>query len=278
MSDQKAKADLFRELHDDKKLLVLPNVWDAAGARMLEHLKYPAVATASAAIAFSLGYDDGQRVTFETMLDVIRRVAAAVDVPVTADVEQGYADAPDALAANMRRVIDAGAVGVNIEDSIVEGSELRTIEAQCERLRAVRAMAAESGVPLLINARVDVFLSNPDKAAAIEEVIERGRAYLDAGADCIYPIGPGDLETIKLIVEALKAPVNVYAGHGASPMDELEAAGVARLSLGSALFRTSMTAMRDVALELREQRSYTRFTEDVMQSSEVQAFLDEGSM
>jgi len=256
----------------------LPNVWDPLGARLLEGMGYPAVATASAAVAFSLGYDDGQRITFDAMLEAIRRVAAAVDVPVTADIEQGYADEPGAVAANVRGVLEAGAVGVNIEDSIVEGGELRSTIGQCERLRAVRKTADDAGVPVVINARTDVFLRGADHDNAIAEAIERGRAYLDAGADCVYPIGPGDLETIRPIVDALRAPINVYVSARASSMRELENAGVARVSLGPALFRTSLTAMRDVARDLLAYGAYDRFTEGIIPSDEVRKFLDDGSM
>ena len=144
---QIAKAEAFLALHLDPKLLVLPNIWDPLGARLLQHLEFPAVATASAAVAYSLGYDDGQRITLEAMLDVVRRVAESVDIPVSADIEGGYADTPDGVAQNVREVIRAGAVGINLEDGLYEGGPLRPVDGQCERIRAARAMADREGVP-----------------------------------------------------------------------------------------------------------------------------------
>ncbi|MGH7454384.1 MAG: isocitrate lyase/PEP mutase family protein [bacterium] len=207
------KAEKFLALHHDPKLLVLPNIWDPLGARLLQSLGYPAVATASAAVAFSLGYDDGQKIGFAEMLEVIRRIAASVEVPLTADIERGYAENPEEIAENIRQVLLAGAVGINLEDSTGEGGELYPIDFQCARIRAVRAMADREGIPLVINARTDVFLrgASGSKSEKIAETIARAKAYLDAGADCNYPITVGDIETLKLIRDATRAPINVYA-------------------------------------------------------------------
>src|SRR4029450_4621772 len=151
------KAERLRALHHAGRILVLPNIWDPGGARMLEHLGYPAVATASAAVAWSLGYNDQQQITLDAMLDVVGRVARSVQVPVPADTAWGYAEQPEDVAENMRRLLRAGAVGINLEDSIREGEILFPIEFQCARIRAVREMARHAGVPLFINARTDVF-------------------------------------------------------------------------------------------------------------------------
>jgi 2-methylisocitrate lyase-like PEP mutase family enzyme len=274
-SEQVRKAERFLALHHDPKLLVLPNIWDPLGARLLQGLGYPAVATASAAVAFSMGYDDGQIMTFEAMLDVISRVAASVDLPVTADVERGYADDPGGVEANMGRVIRAGAVGVNIEDSTVEGGPLFSVESQCARLQAARRAADKEEVPLVINARIDTFLggvpgSSSDK---VNETIARAKAYLDAGADCIYPITVGDIETLKRIRDETDAPINVYATALAAPMRELEEAGISRLSIGPWLIKSSLTAMKRVAEELRDYGSYDVFTKDAMSSDDVRQYL-----
>ena len=270
-----ARAARLRELHHAPELLILPNVWDPLGARMLESLGYPAVATASAAIAYSLGYRDGEEMPFEEMLDAIRRVANAVHLPVTADVERGYSDTPDGVAENIRRVIDAGTVGINIEDSLAEGGDLRDVDGQCERVAAARAAAEEAGVPLVINARIDVFISqlHDSDETRLEETIARARRYLSAGADCVYPITLNNLGLLTRLREAIDAPINVYASAGTPPVSGLEAAGIARLSLGPGLLKVSLSAMKRVAKELRSGGSYEAFTSGVVSSEEIESYL-----
>ncbi len=260
---QAQKARAFLALHDDPRLLVLPNVWDPLGARMVESLGFPAVATASAAIAYSLGYDDGQLISFEAMLDAIERVAASVDVPVTADIESGYAGSLDDLGANMRKVIHAGAVGVNIEDSNAAGEQLRSIDEQIARIRAVRAAADEEGVPLVINGRIDTHFGGVQGSdeELLQETIKRSRAYLDAGADCIYPLLLSDTDALDRLRDATGARVNVYATMKLAPMRELETMGIARLSIGPGLLRASYATMKKVAEGLRDYGSYASFAD-----------------
>jgi 2-methylisocitrate lyase-like PEP mutase family enzyme len=274
-SEQTDRAGTFLDLHHAPEILVLPNVWDPLGARLLEELGFPAVATASAAVAFSLGYDDGQRIRVSTMVEVVRRIAGAVSVPVTADLEAGYAVEPETVAANVREVLRAGAVGINLEDSVTEGGELHAIELQCARIRAVRAMAVEENVPLVINARTDVFLRKEGgpRAARVTEAIERGHAYVEAGADCFYPITVGDLPTLTEIRAAVGGPLNVLATVSAASAPELEAAGVARLSFGPGLIRASITAMKNAVESLRRTGSYESFTRGTLTSDEIRAWV-----
>lgn len=270
------KAKKFLVLHHEPKLLVLPNIWDPLGARLLEGLGYPAVATASAAVAYSLGYDDGQKIKFDAMLDVIERIASSVAVPMTADIERGYAEHPQEIAENIRQVMHAGAVGINFEDSSFEGGPLQPIDFQCERIQAIRNMADKEGIPLVINARIDVFMRSADisRSEKIAETISRGKAYLDAGADCLYPIGPGDVETLKRIREETEAPINVYASKLAASMKELAAIGISRLSLGPGLIRASLTTMRNVAQQLLDYGPYDSFSaEDIMTSDEIRKYI-----
>jgi 2-methylisocitrate lyase-like PEP mutase family enzyme len=269
------KAQKFLALHHDPKLLVLPNIWDPLGARLLQSLGYPAVATASAAIAFSLGYDDGQKISFAEMLEVIHRIAASVEVPLTADIERGYAKSPEAVAENIRQVLLAGAVGINLEDSTGEGGGLYPIDFQSARIRAVRAMAVQEGIPLVINARTDVFLRgvSGSKSEKVAETIARAKAYLEAGADCIYPITVGDIETLKVIRDATGAPINVYASASAASMRELEDAGISRLSLGPGLIKASLTVMKKIALELQNYGAYDMFTTAAMSSDEIRRYV-----
>ena len=270
------KAEKFLALHHEPKLLVLPNIWDPLGARLLEGLGYPAVATASAAVAYSLGYDDGQKIKFDAMLDVIERIASSVAVPMTADIERGYAEHPQEIAENIRQVMHAGAVGINFEDSSFEGGPLQPIDFQCERIQAIRNMADKEGIPLVINARIDVFMRSADisRSEKIAETISRGKAYLDAGADCLYPIGLGDVETLKRIREETEAPINVYASKVAASMKELAAIGISRLSLGPGLIRASLTTMRNVAQQLLDYGPYDSFSaEDIMTSDEIRKYI-----
>lgn len=272
------KAKDFLALHHNPKLLVLPNIWDPGGARMLEHLGYPAVATASAAVAYSLGHDDGQRITFDAMVDVVRRIASAVSVPVSADIESGYGDNPLDVFDNVRRIVQAGAVGINIEDSFPEGGPLRDEASQCERIRKARNAARGENVPIVINARMDVFIaSDTVTKAQMKEAVSRARAYLDAGADCIYPITLGKIDALKELVSQIQAPINVYANAKAAPMRELEKAGISRLSLGPGVFRASMTAMRDVAVGLQNYDAYDRFA-NAMSSDDIVKFVSKEKM
>ena len=274
------KAETFLALHHDPKLLVLPNIWDPLGARLLEGLGYTAVATASAAVAFSLGYDDGQKITFAAMLDVIRRIASCVEVPLTADIERGYAESPEDVADNMREVVRSGAVGINLEDSTCGGGPLRPIDFQCARILAVRTMADREGIPLVINARTDVFIrhSGTSTADEVAETISRAKAYLEAGADCIYPITVGDLETLKKIHTEIKAPINVYASESTASMRELEAAGISRLSLGPGMIKASLMTLKRIAEELKDYGSYELFTSDAMSSEEIRRYLSKHKM
>lgn len=279
-AQQIKKAEQFLTLHHDPKLLVLPNIWDPIGARLLQGQGYPAVATASAAVAFSLGYDDGQKITLAAMIEAVRRVADSVDVPVTADMEGGYAEQPKDVAENMRQVLQAGAVGINFEDSRIGGDSLHDIDFQGDRIRAIRSMANQEGVPLVINARVDTYIREDDLSDEdrLAETITRAKAYLEAGADCIYPIVVHDLEILTTIQDAIQAPINVLALPNAPSMRELEAAGIARLSLGPFLFKAALTTMQNVAKELLAYGSYDVFSEGAMSSDEVHQYLRDGRM
>lgn len=278
--EQAQKAKRLLELHQAPQLLILPNIWDPLGARLLQGLDYPAVATASASVAYSLGYQDGQQISWDAMVEAVRRVASAVDLPVSADIEAGYAETPEELAENVRQILAAGAVGVNIEDSRFEGDLLYSIPAQQRRLDAVRTMADAEGVPLVINARTDVFLRETVDSSEkrLDQAIDRARAYLEAGADCFYPILLDDLDALRAIRNATGALLNVYASASAPSPRALENAGIARLSLGPGLLKVSLTAMKAVMEELQKDGSYECFTDNVMSSDEVEHFVRPGRM
>src|SRR5665213_2754646 len=150
---QQAKALLLHELHHNGKMLVLPNIWDPLGAALIENLEYPAIATASASIAFTNGYDDGEKMPFNDLLTLLTKIAKSVNIPVTADIESGYANTDAELQKNMEMLINTGIVGINIEDTNKQSGDLYTIERQCQRIRLIRKVSEDMGIQLFINAR-----------------------------------------------------------------------------------------------------------------------------
>ena len=260
MVQQEAKAAAFRVLHSGKEVLLLPNVWDVASARVIEESGFKAIATSSAGIAFSLGYPDGQQISRQEMLVVIARIAKAVQVPVTADVESGYGNTPEDAGRTARAVLDAGAIGMNLEDAI--GSSLVELPLQLEKIRAVREMANRLRIPLVLNARTDVYLLQMgDPAKRYDETVRRLSAFRDAGADCVFVPGLRDSTTIGRLVADLKCPVNILAGPGSPTVLELSRLGVARVSLGSGTMRATMGQLRRIAEELKSAGTYSKLEE-----------------
>jgi len=254
---QRAQAIAFRTMHHGPKILLLPNVWDVASARILEEAGFGAMATTSAGIAFTLGYPDGQKISREEMLARVGRIACAVKVPVTADVEAGYGDRPEDAAETARGVIEAGAVGMNLEDGADRPGQLVELSLQLEKIRAIRETALKSRVLLVLNARTDVYL---EQVGAPEnrygETIRRLLAYRDAGADCVFAPGVRDVETIPRLVRDVQCPLNILAGPGFPSVPELEKLGVARVSLGSAPMRATLGLVRRMAEELKMTGTY----------------------
>jgi 2-methylisocitrate lyase-like PEP mutase family enzyme len=274
---QSERAAHFRGLHD-RRPLVLPNAWDAASARVIELAGAPAIATTSAGVSWGLGCSDGQKLGRQEMIEVIRRLVGAVSVPVTADVESGYGSgsAYD-VGETVRAVIDAGAVGINLEDSPgVDGAVLLTPARQAERIRAGRAAARIANVDLFINARTDVYLM---KAGAPEgrfdETVTRARAYRDAGTDCLFVPGIIEQDTIAALVAAIDLPLNIMAGPGAPSIRELGQLGVARVSVGPAITQTALAATRRAALELLECGTYGALADAVPFGEANRMFLSQ---
>jgi len=234
------RADLLRRLHQ-RRPLVLPNAWDAASARTFADAGFPAVATSSAAVAATLGYDDHEAAPVDDVLAAIARTTRAVDVPVTADFESGFGLTPTEI---VERLLDAGAAGCNLEDTDHATGDQRPVEVQVERLGAVAEAAAGR---LVLNARVDTYLrGEPDDEAAIT----RARAYLAAGADCAYPIGYLDEATVGRLTAAVDGPLNVLAWKDAPPVARLGELGVARVTFGGGLFREVQDRLAARAQEL----------------------------
>jgi 2-methylisocitrate lyase-like PEP mutase family enzyme len=256
MPTQVEKAAQLLKLHHGSGLL-LPNAWDVASARIFEEAGFPAIATTSAGVAFALGYPDGELLTREEMLEVVGRIAKAVQVPVTADVEAGYGPNPADVAATMKKVIEVGGVGVNLEDNTGRGNPLYTAAEQAERIRAAREAALQTGVPLVINARIDTYLYQIGAAEnRMADTLNRAQAYLAAGASTIFVPGVIDTPTIQQLVKGIAAPLNILAGPGAPSAPELFALGVKRISVGGSIMRATMGLTRAIAEELRDQGTY----------------------
>jgi len=254
---QAEKAEQFRKLHHGPRMLVLSNAWDVVSARILEECGHPAIATSSAAVAFSRGYPDGQRISRGEMLEVVGRIARAVRIPVTADLEAGYGTTPNDMAETVKAAIEAGAIGMNLED--VTGDDERShvdLALQVEKIRAIRETAKSLGVPFVLNARTDVYLMPIGEVAArFERTVERLCAYRDAGADCVFAPGVSDRDTIAKLVKAVGAPLNILATPACPPLAELEKIGVARVSAGSGIMRAAMGTVQRIGKEMLEARS-----------------------
>jgi 2-methylisocitrate lyase-like PEP mutase family enzyme len=252
LDTQRAQAEAFRAMHDRSKILVLPNAWDPMSARVIEEAGARAIATTSAGVAFSVGYPDGEAIPRDEMIAAIARIARVVTVPVSADVESGFAHDAREVAETVRRVIDAGAVGINLEDAIHGGPPaLYDLETAIDRVRAARDAASSAGVPIVINARTDVFLlsiGEPD--TRFDHAVRRANAYRKAGADCLFVPRIGRPADIERIVAALEGPLNLLAFPGISTVTELERLGVARLSVGTWPTLAAMSTARKIAGEL----------------------------
>lgn len=250
-SRQQAKAKAFRNLHNEG-IFILPNAWDAGSAAMIAAAGAPAVTTTSAGVSWSLGKSDGERLTRSEMIDVIARVAATVDLPVSADVEGGYGNDQEAVAITVRAVIEAGAVGINLEDSRSSDGTLHDADAQAARIKAGRDAAAAAGLSaLVINARTDVFLFGiGEPAGRLDDVLRRADAYAAAGADSLFVPGLLDLDTLSQLTAKVSLPVNVMAGPGAPDLNALREAGVRRITVGQAISQSAYSLARRAAVEM----------------------------
>ncbi|MFF9474075.1 isocitrate lyase/phosphoenolpyruvate mutase family protein [Streptomyces roseolus] len=255
---------LFRSLHTPARPLALANAWDAASARIVEAAGAPAIATTSAGVAWSLGAPDGDRVSRDLALEAIGRIAAAVTVPVSADIEGGHGRSPEEVADTAARVLEAGAEGVDIEDGA------RPPGVLAARLEAVRAAASRAGADLFVNARVDTYLLGlGDPETRLRDTLARARAYADAGADGVFVPGVTDPGLIRSLADALTVPLNVMAGPGAPSVPELGALGVARVSLGPALAQSAYAVVRQAARELYGEGTYAPSLRRALDYSEV---------
>jgi 2-methylisocitrate lyase-like PEP mutase family enzyme len=286
-SEQVHRARRFQELHRAGRL-ILPNAWDAVSARVLAAAGAPAVATASAAVAFARGFPDGERIGRERMLAEVALVARQVEVPVSADVEAGYGPAVDDVAETVAGAIDAGAVGINLEDARPDGdapaathgstdpwAALWPLAEASERVAAARAAADRAGLPLVVNARTDVFLlglgADDDERVAVAG--ERGRAFLAAGADVVFLPGASDPALVRRLAGAVGGPVSLLAGPGTGSLAPLFAAGACRVSTGPHLQLAAMGHLRRLATALLADGSLAGLSDAHLPFGEADGFF-----
>jgi len=272
---QIAKAEAFRRLHDGSKLLVLPNAWDVASARLYEAAGFSAIATTSAGVAWTLGYPDGEEIRRETILEAVQRITTRVSLPVTADMVAGFGPRPEDTAETVRGVIAAGAVGLNLEDGTGDpDNPLVEVSLHVEKVRAARAAAAAAGVPVVINARTDVFLAavgTPD--TRLDHAIRRANAYREAGADSLFVPGVQDSETIGHLARSIAGPLNILARAGTPPISELARLGVARVSVGSGPMLAALGRLRRIIAELLGTGTFAAMTEESISYAEMNDLL-----
>ncbi len=273
--NQAEKAVLLLKLHQGSKILVFPNVWDVASAKLVERAGFPAIATSSAGIAFALGYPDGQRMQRDEMLDAVARIAARVSVPVTADLEAGYGSTLEEIARTADGLLEAGAVGLNFEDGTGERSNpLADVLEQTGRIRALREAGERAGVHIVINARTDVYLDEVgEPASRFEEAVRRANAYREAGADCLFIPGVQDALTITKLVKAVRGPLNILAGPATPAIRELERLGVRRVSFGAWPMRAAMTMFDRFVKELAERRTFGTLGTDALRYADMNKLL-----
>ena len=276
VAEQARQAEEFRNMHRGPALLLLPNAWDAISARIFAAAGFPAIATTSGGVSWALGYADGEAAPWPEVVAATARIVRAVSTPVTADIEAGFGDTPEAVGKSITEIIRAGAVGVNLEDGTPRGAApIRTIADAALRIAAAREAARAAAVPIVINARTDLYLRNiGDPAARFDEAVERGKAYLAAGADCFYPIGLRDTAIMARLVKALMAPININVRAGSPSVAELEALGVARASTASAVALMAASTIRQVAEELKASGRFDTLDPTMLQADAQHLFAN----
>lgn len=276
IANQNQKALAFRALHHAANLLVLPNVWDVLGAALLEDIGYPAIATASASIAYTNGFQDGEQIPFNQLLSIITQIVKGVSLPVSVDFESGYARSKSHLQKNVAKLIEAGAIGVNIEDTNKYTGKLYPPGVQAGRINAIRDVADKMNIPLFINARTDIFIEGKYKGEEedkLKQTVLRGKSYKQAGADGFYPILIKDIEIIRTIKTELQMPLNILLMPGLPPLRELERMGIARVSLGPGFLRTAIHAMKEHAMDLKNLNSNGKFRDNLVTSDYLKKLI-----
>jgi 2-methylisocitrate lyase-like PEP mutase family enzyme len=247
---QKDKAVAFGALHRKGSPVIIYNIWDAGTARAVADAGAAALGTGSWSVAASQGYADGEELPFEALLATVKTITAAVDLPLSVDFEGGYAEAPEKLAANVARLMDAGAIGLNFEDQVVSGTGIYPVATQAERIKAIRALAGSRDLPFFVNARTDLFLKEGDRtqhAGLMDDAIERAVAFAASGANGFFAPGLADEDLIRKLCEASPLPVNIMMFSGVPEPKRLAELGVGRVSYGPGPYRAMMAKLKDEA-------------------------------
>ena len=275
-AEQARQAENFRNMHRGPPLLLLPNAWDAISARIFAAAGFPAIATTSGGVSWALGYADGEAAPWPEVVAATARIVRVVSTPVTADIEAGFGDTPEAVGKSISEIIQAGAVGVNLEDGTPRGAApIRTVADAARRIAAAREAARAAAAPIVINARTDLYLRDiGDPATRFDEAVERGKAYFAAGADCFYPIGLRDTATMARLVKALMAPININVRAGSPSVAELEALGVARASTASAVALMAVSTTRQIAEEMKASGRFDTLNPVMTQADTQRLFAD----
>ncbi|MCF6409780.1 isocitrate lyase/PEP mutase family protein [Pseudalkalibacillus salsuginis] len=272
------KLEDFRKFHQLSSTFVLPNAWDVMSAKIFEKNGFKAIGTTSAGIAASLGYQDGEQIPFDQMLTVLERIVKAVNVPVSADIEAGYGITVEEIETNVQRIIQTGAVGINIEDGTGDANEpIGDISSQTEKIAAIkeRSITSESG--LFINARTDIYwLDIGDPSSRFQKTLERVRAYEEAGADCIFIPGLHNKETIKNLRAEISCPINLLVNSDLPSLEELSKIGIERVSTGSAPFRATVTLLEKLSKEINNDQTFHLMTENVLPYGKI--FIPEDNL
>jgi 2-methylisocitrate lyase-like PEP mutase family enzyme len=275
---QRELAEAFRRMHRRPEPLLLPNAWDAMSARVFAAAGFDAIATTSGGLAWALGYPDGEHAPWREVVAATARIAGCVAVPVTADIETGYAETPEQVGENVAEIIAAGAVGINLEDGLHGATTpIRDSADAAARIAAARAAASRAGVPIVINARSDLYHRNlGDEATRFAETVRRAKAYEAAGADCFYPFGLRDPATIAALAKAVSLPLNVTGRAGMPGMAELAALGVKRVTIASAPALMVLSLLRQLAQELRRTGRFDSL-DPAMRHADAQRLFQDGA-
>lgn len=275
---QHAQAARFRALHQRPGILVIGSVWDVPSAMLFEHAGFTALGTSSAGIAHGEGLPDGERISRANMLAVVERIVQRVNIPVSADMESGFGQTPEAVGETCKALLETGAVGINLEDApggVLGAEYLVDLELQVEKIRAARAAARNAGIDLFINARSDGYwLGLWDEETRLNETLKRARAYLAAGADGIFVPGAIDAGIIGKLASGISAPLNILAMPGCPPVSQLAALGVRRVSQGSGPVRATFALTRRIAQELLQSGTYQQYQRETMGYDETNRFFD----
>ena len=276
-SEKIQKARKFLKLHSSPSILLLANAWDVVSAKIFELEGFSAVGTTSAGIATTLGYPDGQHIGLKETIRVIRHMVPQIDLPISADFEAGYSSSTEGVVRSAREVLNAGAIGINLEDSTGHVEKpLYDKQIMKERIGAIREMSENEGIHLFINARTDVFLTSLGNIEGqIKQTVERAQAYIEAGADGIFVPDIADLnkDVIKILVGEIHAPLNIVAGAGKPTITELEQLGVARVSFGPRAMRAGLALIRKIAREITSHGTYAHMVSETISYSEVNSWF-----